>query len=188
MKRGCTGWVAGLSAVLTGLLAGCEAKHEDLTQKTVYTGPLVESNNVLMIFSDSAKLQAKLTAPLQQQFESGDMVFPKTLKITFYGDNGARIINTLEGNYGKYDKNQNLFTVRGKVKVRNEEKHQQLNTEELFFNRQKGTIFTAKETAVRVETDTEVLTGFGLEANQEFSRYKIFKPTGIFTVQQPDQK
>lgn len=180
--------MVGLSVVLAGLLAGCEAKQEELAQKTAYTGPLVESNNVLIIFSDSAKLQAKITAPLQQQFENGDMVFPKSLKITFYGDNGQRVINTLSGKYGKYDKNQNLFTVRGKVKVRNEEKRQQLKTEELFFNRQKGTIYTDKAMAVRVETDTEVLTGFGLQANQEFSRYKILNPTGVFTVQQPDQK
>jgi len=178
-------YYVSLSLVLAGPLAACETKPADQTQKTVtYKGPLSESTNVLILFSDSAKLQIKLTAPLQHQFESGDLVFPKSMKVVFYGDNGQRVINTLSGDYGKYDKAQNLYIVRGKVKVRNEEKHQQLNTEELFFNQQKGTIFTAKETAVRVETDTEVLTGFGLEANQEFSRYKILKPTGTFTVQQ----
>ncbi|MBG8554520.1 LPS export ABC transporter periplasmic protein LptC [Hymenobacter guriensis] len=175
----------GLSLTLMGLVAACETKPADQTQKTVtYKGPLSESTNVLILYSDSAKLQIKLTAPLQQQFENSDMVFPKSMKVVFYGDNGTRVINTLEGNYGKYDKAQNLYIIRGNVKVRNEEKHQELDTEELFFNQQKGTIYTAKETAVRVETDTEVLTGFGLKANQEFSWYRILNPTGVFTVQQ----
>ena len=34
----------------------------------VYTGPLMETTNVTMLVSDSAKLQIKLTAPLEQQF------------------------------------------------------------------------------------------------------------------------
>lgn len=174
-----------LSLVFAGLLAACETKPDDQTQKTApYTGPLSESTNVLILYSDSAKMQIKLTAPLQQQFESGDLLFPKSMKITFYGDNGQRVINTLEGNYGKYDKAQNLYIVRGNVKVRNDEKRQQLNTEELFFNQQKGMIYTAKETAVRVKTETEVWTGFGLEANQDFSWYHILRPTGVFTVQE----
>ncbi|MCR5888075.1 LPS export ABC transporter periplasmic protein LptC [Hymenobacter sp. J193] len=179
----------GLSLTLIGLVAACETKPADQTQKTVtYKGPLAESTNVLILFSDSAKLQIKLTAPLQHQFENSDMVFPKSMKVVFYGDNGTRVINTLEGDYGKYDKAQNLYIVRGNVKVRNDEKHQQLNTEELFFNQQKGMIYTPKETAVRVETDTEVWTGYGLEANQEFSWYHILKPTGSFLIDKTEEK
>ena len=37
---------------------------------------------------------------------------------------------------------------------------------------------------VKVTTPTEYLTGYGLTANQDFSRYRITKPEGIFAAPQ----
>ncbi len=76
-----------------------------------------------MLMSDSAKLQIKLTAPLQQKFENGDDLYPKGLKVEFYSKSGA-IVNTLSGRYGKFDKAKNLYLVRNDVRVSNEEKQQ----------------------------------------------------------------
>ena len=64
--------------------------------------------------------------------------------------------------------------------VKNLQKKETLNTEELHWDRTKQEVFTDK--FVRIETPTEILTGQGLRANQDFSRYRILKPTGIFTV------
>ncbi|WP_071843800.1 LPS export ABC transporter periplasmic protein LptC [Hymenobacter sp. DG25A] len=168
--------------LLAALGTACESKSTVSVKPVVYKGPLLESQHVTILFSDSAKLQIKLTAPVQQQFENGDQVFPKGMQVVFFGKD-KQVVNTLSGNYGKFDRNSNLYIVRGNVRVNNAEKHQKLSTEELFYNKQKGTIYTDK--FVRVETLTEILTGTGLTANQEFSRYKILKPAGIFTVEPP---
>lgn len=178
--------MAGSLAVVaaTGLVS-CQKKEADITKKTVYTGPLVETTNVLTLMSDSAKLQIRLKAPLEQSFENGDQIYPKGMVVTFYGGGGQRVVNTLSGNYGKLEKAKNLYIVRGDVRVSNEEKQQKMNTEELFFDRNKQLIYTDSATFVRVETPTEVLTGYGLTANQDFSRYRIKRPTGVFTIDQP---
>ncbi|UOQ73390.1 LPS export ABC transporter periplasmic protein LptC [Hymenobacter cellulosilyticus] len=104
------------------------------------------------------------------------------MKVTFYSSDGQTVVNTLEGKYAKYDKAKNLYVVRGDVRVANQEKKQKMNTEELFYDRVKAIIYTKPETDVRVETLTEVLTGNGLTANQDFSLYSILNPTGIFTL------
>ena len=169
--------------VLAALLAGCSSKATDVPP-VAYTGPLLETTNVRTLFSDSAHLKLQLTAPLEQQFENGDVLYPKGMVVTFYTDGGKKVLNTLSANYGKVDKLKNIYTMRGNVRVVNEPQQQRMNTEELFFDRNKRQIYTDSAMFVRVETPTETLTGYGLTANQDFSRYRILKPVGIFTIDQ----
>ncbi|WP_188557260.1 LPS export ABC transporter periplasmic protein LptC [Hymenobacter glacieicola] len=173
-----------MGLLLAGPLAGCR-KHADevVAKKTTYTGPIMETENLLMIVSDSAKLRIRLTAPLRQDFENSNQLYPKGVKITFLGEDGQTVINTIVGNYGLYEKSKNLYTLRGNVRVTNVPKQQSMNTEEAFFDQTKALIYTKEQTEIRVTTPTEVLTGRGLTANQDFSRYDILNPTGIFTLQ-----
>ena len=168
--------------LLAGLLAlaGCE-KKQDSTPTKVYDGPLMETTNVLTLYSDSAKLQLKLTAPLEQQFENGDVLYPKGIKVTFFAGDGS-VVNTLTARYGKVDKAKNLYIMRGNVQVANVPNKQKMFTEELFFDQYKKIIYTEPEMFVRVVTPFEELTGKGLSANQDFSRYRIFNPIGSFAA------
>ncbi|WP_400192739.1 LPS export ABC transporter periplasmic protein LptC [Hymenobacter sp. B81] len=169
-----------LSAAL--LLPACRDKSTGPVAKQVYTGPILETVQAITLFSDSARLQVRLQAPLEQQFENGDLVYPKGVKATFFERDGVTVVNTLQGQYGRYTRASNLYVIRGDVRVRNEIKQQSLQTEELFYDRARARIYTKPDMNVRVQTPTEVLTGKGLEANEDFSRYTISKPEGVFTI------
>ncbi|MBC8083223.1 MAG: LPS export ABC transporter periplasmic protein LptC [Hymenobacter sp.] len=174
---------AVLPWLLAGALAaGCKKAAPEAAKPVDYKGPLLESTNVLTLYSDSAKLQIKYTAPLEQQFENGDKLYPKGIKVEFYGEGGTKVRNTLSGRYGRYDKVKNLYFIRGDVRVSNEEKQQSMKTNQMYFDQVKQRIYT--EDSVRIQTPTEILTGKGLTANQDFSRYTILKPAGIFTINQ----
>ncbi|MCB2380153.1 LPS export ABC transporter periplasmic protein LptC [Hymenobacter sp. BT635] len=176
-------WLLWGVLLAAGSSAGCQEKETEVAKKkVVYTGPAAETTNVLTLLSDSAELQIRLTAPLEQTFETGDQIYPKGVKVSFYGEGGRTVINTLEGKYAKYDKAKNLYVVRGDVRVANQVKQQKMNTEELFYDRVKAIIYTQPATLVRVQTQTEILTGKGLTANQDFSRYSIAEPTGVFSI------
>jgi LPS export ABC transporter protein LptC len=176
-----------LGAGLT--MTSCQKSDPTAQKKPVeYKGPLLETNNALTLYSDSAKLKIKYMAPLEQQFENGDKLYPKGIDVTFYTDGGTRVLNTLRGNYGRYDKARNLYFIRGDVRVRNEEKQQSLRTEEMYFDQAKQLIYNDTTVMVRIQTPTEVLTGYGLTANQDFSRYTILKPEGVFTVDEAATK
>ena len=180
--RGAAGRAAGLLALLA--LAACEKKAAT-GPKLVYTGPLMESTNVRILVSDSAKLKFELTAPLEQQFENGDIIYPKGMKVTFYSADGKRrVINTLAARYGKQEKARNLYIMRGNVRVANVPEQQQLDTEELFYDKTRQQIYTDSAMFVKVTTPTEYLTGYGLTANQNFSRYRIARPEGVFAAPQ----
>ena len=177
-------WGSG-GAILMGLvLGGCDKKTAT-GPKLVYSGPLMETTNVRTLFSDSAKLKVQLTAPLEQQFENGDMVYPKGAVVTLYSADGKKtIINIITGKYAKFEKAKNIYNMRGDVQVTNVPEQQRLNTQEIFLDRTKQLIYTDSAMFVKVTTPTEYLTGYGLTANQDFSRYRITKPEGIFAAPQ----
>lgn len=176
--------VLGLgAAALLGLLAGCQTE-EEAPKLPEYKGPLLQTENIVTILSDSARLHIRLSGPLEERFESGDLLYPKGLTVTFYDKPGKLVVNTLQAKWGKYESGKQLYIMRGDVRVANVPEQQKLNTEELFYDRAKQQIYTDRKMFVRVETPTEVLTGYGLTANQDFSRYSIFKPLGTFTLEE----
>ena len=177
-------WQVGLnflSLLLLLTVFSCGKPTQDPDKIPKYKGPIMETANVQTLYSDSARLKIKLKAPLQQQFESGDGVYPKGIDLTFLDETG-RITTTLRANYGRYDKETDSYLARGNVVVKNIAKNETLETEELNWSKQKQKITTNK--FVKIRTADEILTGHGLEANQDFSRYRILKPSGIFSVRQ----
>jgi LPS export ABC transporter protein LptC len=164
-------------------LTGCSEKQE-VVAPVNYNGPLSETTNVVILMSDSARLQMRLTAPLMEQFENGDVVYSKNVKVNFYDKPGKLVVNTLEAKYAKVEKSTQLYTMRGNVRVANVPQQQTLMTEELFYDKLKRKIYTDTAMFVRVQTPTEVLTGYGLQANEDFSLYKIRRPVGTFTLDQ----
>ena len=174
------GWLAG--GLLALALLGCD-EQKTVGPTLVYKGPNMESTNVLELFSDSARLQIRLTAPLEQRYENGDVIYTKGVVVTFYARDKS-VVNTLTAHYGKLEQTKNLFTMRGDVRVANVPEQQKLFTEELFYDRNKQLIYTDSAMFVRVETLTERLTGYGLKANQNFSDYRITRPEGTFAIDQ----
>lgn len=145
-----------------------------------YEGPKAEAENFTMYYTDSAKMVLKLISPLQQELQNGDKLFPKGLDVYFY-ENGVQTSN-LKANYGILSKETGIYTIRGNVRINNTQEGKKLNTEELHWEHEKKRIFTDK--FVKIESPSEILMGNGLEAMEDFSRYRILKPTGEFTIKQ----
>ena len=62
------------------------------------------------------------------------------------------------------------------------EKGEKLNTEKLIWDERKELL--SSDQFVKITTPEEIIMGKGFEANQDFSRYKIFNVTGRITVKQ----
>ena len=172
-----------LILLLLLLAAGCQKQEADPAKKANYQGPIVESDNVKTLMSDSAKLQIRLTAPLEQQFENSDLLYPKSVQVTFYNPDGKTVKSTLRSNYGKYDRAKDLYIMRGDVRVRNAAEHQRMYTEELFYNKLKNLVYTDSAMFAKVVTPTDSLTGYGLTYNMLTGRYRFLRPTGSFITQ-----
>jgi len=164
-------------------LVGCSEKNVEIAP-VAYKGPLAETTNVETLVSDSARLQLRLTAPLEQQFENGDVVYPKSVKAIFYDKPGKAVASTLEANYAKVEKSTQLYTMRGKVRMVSVPEQQTVTSEEVFYDKLKHRIYTDTAMFVRVQSPTQVLLGYGLVANEDLSWYKVKRPTGTFTLEE----
>lgn len=182
MRKAC---MISLVAILTLLGFGCKKDLKDPDKEKKYTGPTMENHDVTTLYSDSARLLIKLQAPLQQEFENGEGVFPEGLYVEFYEKEKGlegQVTSTLRANYGRQNRDKNLYEVRGNVVVDNLTKQEKLETEQLFWDRRKARIYTEK--FVKITTPEEVIMGQGLQANQDFSNYKIKKVTGTFNLKE----
>ncbi len=162
-------------------LSGCGKDLKDPDKEIKYTGPFRETANVLTLYSDSAKVIIRLQAPMQEDYENGDVIFPDGIDVEFL-EEGEVVTSTLLANYGKQERNRDLYLVRGNVVVENLQKQEKLETEELYWNKAKAQIYTDK--FVKITTPEEILMGHGLQANQDFSNYRIKKVTGVFSLKE----
>jgi LPS export ABC transporter protein LptC len=145
--------------------------------------PLESGTNVEMLYSDSAIVRAKLTAPQMDRFmgKKNYMEMPKGMLVIFY-DEEKKEQNRLTADYGiGYDNGSGMDRMEAKrhVVVINE-KGDKLETEHLTWNAATKQIYT--DVFVKITTKEEVIWGEGLKANQDFSTYEILHPQGVVQV------
>lgn len=156
---------------------------EEVKNFKPYSGPSLIVENIEALMTDSAQPQIFLKAPQQVEYENGNRYFPKGVMIEFYEAGGEKS-SVLTAEHGKFDKGLNIYTVTRNVEIRDLKENKKLNTEQLHWNPPIKKIYTDK--FVRIQTPEEILTGNGLESREDFSNYKILKPTGIFSVDQSE--
>lgn len=164
-------------SLLVTLLIGCDAK--ETTKPIPYEGPLQEAEEVEMYYTEADQVKVKLNAKKIFEFQNGDREFPEGIYLEFYDEFG-KLTSTLKANSAFFFNEQKQWRGRGKVEVKNIEKNQQLNTEELFWKPETKRIFTEKFVTIKLES--EVIYGTGLDADQDLSSYSIKNPEGEFDV------
>ncbi len=160
-----------LGAVL--LLASCSTK--ETAKPVVYDGPLKQAENITHIYTEKEKLKTILRAKKLNEFQNGDREFPEGIYIEFYDPTG-KMTSTLRANTAYFFREENKWRGRGKVEVKNIEKQQQLNSEELFWKPDTKKIFTDK--FVTITDKEDVIYGTGLMADQDLSNYSLKNTSG----------
>jgi LPS export ABC transporter protein LptC len=159
------------------LLSSCEVQQKK--PPVEYKGPLSETENADVTYSEKDIVKTRMKAKKSLDFQNGDKEFPEGLYIEFYDELGV-LSSTLKANNAYYFKEEDKWRGRGKVEVKNIEKQQQLNSEELFWKPSTKKIFTDKFVTIRDKND--VIYGTGLDADQNLTNYTILKPEGEFDI------
>lgn len=143
----------------------------------------VESASVIRIlYSDSAKVQVEIIAKELNHYETENpyIEMPKGLTANFF-DDSMHVKSKLTADYGiRYEREQKM-EVRKNVVVVNE-KGETLNTEHLTWDERTEKL--KSDEFVKITTKGEIIMGTGFEANQDFSKYKIFNIKGTIPINQ----
>jgi LPS export ABC transporter protein LptC len=160
------------------LFTSCE-EEVDTSMLEVYLGPSSEAYDIDLYHSDSAIVRSNLKARKQVEYETGDFEFPEGIEITFYDVEG-KVTTTMKADKGFYNRNDNLYRGEGNVRVNNLEKDQSLSSEELFWDPNGKKIYTEK--FVTIQEKETIFNGTGMEADEGFTEYKLFKITNSRTI------
>ncbi len=173
------------------LLASCLAACDDAARETrqVFTqdDTAVEvGRDVEILYSDSAVVRVRVTGAVLHNFVTRDdprQEFPEGIKLEFLEpDMSVKSVLTAKSAIRRQEKGK--IIARDSV-VLTTIKNEKLETAELIWDEKTAKIYTDK--FVKVTKPGEVIYGFGLEAEQDFSYWKIIVPKGRIKVEQLDE-
>ncbi len=143
---------------------------------------LDKATDVTIYYSDKAQVKAILYA---KEFVRNEGAKPpytdikKSLKVEFLNDSG-KVESTLTAKSARIFEVEGNVIVRENVRVVNK-KGEQLDTEELVWNQKLDKFYTDKKVTITTPPN-QVMYGNGLEANADFSWYKIGNLKGNISV------
>ncbi len=135
------------------------------------------ATNVEILYSDSARVRVRITAPeLRNRVnrENPKQEFLKGIKVEFLDENLA-ITSVLTAKTAYREEFKKRIIARDSV-VLLSKNSERLETNELYWNEEQELLTTEK--FVKITKPGEVIFGYGLDANQDFSHWTIRVPTG----------
>jgi LPS export ABC transporter protein LptC len=134
-----------------------------------------------MVYTELGATRVEIVAPTLQSWNKNPRktTFPDGLNVAFY--EGRRNTSNLKADYGENHEQNKELVVSGNVSFKND-KGEHLKTEKLVWYEK-----TAKITAegwVSITTPNEIITGYGLEADEDFSNYTISSISGIVNIEE----
>jgi len=110
--------------------------------------------------------------------ENPYLEMPKGMKAIFY-DEALNVKSRITADYAvRYEKEEKM-EARKHVVVINE-KGEELDTEHLIWDQKREKLIS--DEFVTIKQKDQTIFGYGFEANQDFSKYRIFNPSGTFAV------
>jgi LPS export ABC transporter protein LptC len=164
------------------LIAGCQKEPEQAMPLNTRTeDPVMSATNIEVLFSDSGKIQARLTSPKLNRYagETPYLEFTNGFKVYMF-DSLQRISSTITGNRGIRKEYSRIMEAWGNVIVRNELKNEQLNTEHLVWDENRHLIWS--DVKVMITRPDQVINGTSMEANEAFTSYSITNMSGEMMV------
>jgi hypothetical protein len=162
-------------------LYSCKKEEDKIPIK--YTGPIETVQNVRVLYSENALLQVEMTTPLQYRYANDYKVFPDSVYIKFYDPLGTSVVTTLRADSGRHDALQNIYTVKGHVKIINLVENQRLYTTELIWNPAIKKVYTEAEVLVENTLTGERTRALGgMTSNQNFTNVTLKRTSAVFSM------
>ena len=150
--------------------------------------PDLLATNIKVLYTDSARLQMRLSAPIVKQFDAVKEPreeFPEGVHVLFYEKTGE-LKAELTANWAKNDRTTKIWEARSNVVLINSE-GAKLETEQLFWDQQKAIVYSEKFTKYTTKTGSIATGKNGIYAKQDFSQWKLLSgnATLVFEDEQP---
>ncbi len=164
------------------LFLACESKKDKIG--AVYNGPLEIVNDLTLKYSEQGNMKVLVRTPKSFTYQNESRVFPDSVNISFFDSLGT-VVTTLRSDSGRYDRSADVYIVKGNVRVVKSETREILTTSELSWSPGTRKVFTDKALSVKNTQTSEITNAIGMDAEQDFSRIKFRKATGVYKFTGP---
>lgn len=169
------------------LLISCQQNSmEDVRSLTnIDEGPVLLINEARIIYTDSARLKAKLDAGVVEKYmeeEDQREIYKEGVYVEFYDPKG-NLSSTLSAQKATRFLEKDLTEIEDDVVVVNAD-GDSLSTEFLVWNNAENRIYSEKK--VRVRTSDEIIHSDGFESNVSFTNYRFKNITGTITLDEDE--
>lgn len=170
------------------MLFSCSNDMKNLQQLSVQKKfPQGEAYDFKLVYTDSSKVVAVLTSPLNKDFSNQQMPyseFPEGVKVEFYDQDRHK--NTVQAKYGIIYPSADMVELRDSVVLTTYD-GKKLNTPQLFWDQKEDWIFTDREFTFTDTKKGTVTKGIGMDFDKKFSTVKAHKTTGILSIEDKDE-
>jgi len=142
--------------------------------------PVGIANQIKMIYTDSTKIKAILTAPKHLDYTNLSFqysTFPEGLKVDFFDDFGNK--NQAISDYGILYNSTKILDLKGNVILKSYD-GSELNTNQLFWDIEREWLFTEKYFTFK--DSSYDFQAYRLDANKEFTKFQTGELVGKIMV------
>lgn len=172
-----------LAAVITLAATGCK---DDATSVVDHPTdpevvPTMATRDVQTVISDSGHTRYRIVAKAWYMFEEAKRphwTFPEGVTCEEL-DNHYKTTSTLKCDSAYFDKQQNLWTLTGNVRVTNPSGDVIL-TDELSWDQYNHRLYS--DAFIHIEKQGRIIEGYGYESNEDLTSYTLRQVEAIFPI------
>ncbi len=151
--------------------------------------PSLNFEDFTVFLSDSGKLFYRISTPKMLKFDKVDnpyIEYPKGGQVEIF-DSLGNVSSSIKCKYAIYHNKKMLWNLYKDVEAVNED-GVKFNTNQIFWDSHERIIYTKPDQFVKITTKTEITTGYGLSATQNFKKYSLKNMSGEFEIKKEDNK
>ncbi|PCJ65669.1 MAG: LPS export ABC transporter periplasmic protein LptC [Bacteroidetes bacterium] len=137
------------------------------------------ARDVVITYTDSGLLRAKISAPLMKRFPDKDnprLEMPNGVKADFF-DSDGEIQSSLTAKYAMHYEKDDRIEIRDSVRVINKN-DEEIKTDELIWDKKNRRVTSDKPVRVRIRNE-KIIKAEGFESDESFMNYTFKKVTGV---------
>jgi LPS export ABC transporter protein LptC len=143
--------------------------------------PRLHATDITTVISDSGVTRYRITTPCWNSYDRANQPyqeFPQGIHFESF-DLNLKVDANIRSDYAKFKDNEQLWELRGNVKMTNIQ-GQLFETTQLFWNQMQERFYS--DSAITITDASHIIKGVGFESNQNMTNYHIRVVKGIFPV------
>ena len=176
-----------IAFAVTTVVISCKGEQQDDPQDL--TGaPMQTIVNMNAVQTKNGVLQMKMESPLMERYDNDSLsceLFPTGFKVYAYNELGeleTQIVSDVAKHTTTKDKDnkEETWEAFGNVVITNIKKNERLQTDTLYWDREKGSIYT--HSLVKMYSPQGFMQGYGMESDEMARNAHILRPFDSYGI------